>query len=155
MNRYQKSLLRHCLVVLALALVAAGAMFTLRDWINRSEAMRAMELLGSEIKNYKATNFSLPNKTILNNLKDKLPGASRLGPVQYRAVWIDYNTDDDEILAYVYNNFKSFLVKPGYVVLRLSGKTEWMGKEKFEKLLQQQQSPKELQLLQQTFEQRL
>lgn len=149
MNQYQKSLLRHVLIILGLSLAATGAMVNLKDWTNRSEAMRAMGLLSKEIKSYKAKNLSLPSEATLNELRLKLPGGTRLGKTHYRAIWMDYNAGDEEILAYAYKNYKSLVVKPGYVVLRLSGKTEWMSKEDFEELLKKQQSKKEFDLFQQ------
>jgi hypothetical protein len=52
-------------------------------------------------------------------------------------------------LAYTEKKYRSLLVGKGYVVLRLDGRVEWMGKREFETLLAQHQSPMEIQMLQQ------
>ena len=152
MNNYQKSLIRHILITLALTLAAVGTMINLKDLTNRSEAIRAMRILGGQLQEYRKKNLSLPSETVLTKMKENLPGSSRLGDFQYRAVWINYDSPNNEILAYAEKNYKSLFVKPGYIVLRLGGEIEWMKKKDFENLLQKQQSPKEFQFLNQQIE---
>ncbi|MHC4890210.1 MAG: hypothetical protein ACYTEO_12195, partial [Planctomycetota bacterium] len=85
--------------------------------------------------------------------RENLPGNVRLGNLQYRARWITFESTPDEILAYTEKNYNSLLVGKGYIVLRLGavlsdkGRVEWMGKQEFETLLAQQQSPEEVEML--------
>ena len=155
MTSYQKSLIRHILIVAVVTLAAMGAMINFKDWVNRSEAIGAMEYLGQEILDYRERNFSLPSEFTLEKMKETLPGGVRIGDLQYRGIWINYDAVDDEILAYSEKTYKSLVVKSGYVVLRLGGRVEWMSKEQFGKLLHQQQSPKEFKMLEEQLEQRL
>jgi hypothetical protein len=61
-------------------------------------------------------------------------------------LWIDFESPGDEILAYTEKKYPSSFLSDGFVVLRLNGRVEWMGKEEFKKLLAQQQSPMEGQM---------
>ena len=120
-------------------------MIVLKNGINRSEAVRAMRLLGEELNRYKAGYSSLPSKTYLDNVLDTIEGSIRLGEVEYRNIWIDLesNPDPNEILAYCEKNFNSIFTGDGCIVLRLSGRVDWMNKDDFKKLLESQQSEME------------
>lgn len=73
-----------------------------------------------------------------------MEGSVRLGTVQYRAIWITFDSKDDTILAYTQENYHSLFLKSGYVVLWLNGKVEWMEAGRFENLLAGQQSLEEI-----------
>jgi hypothetical protein len=149
MNRRQKRLAVESITVIAVTAVAVVAMINLKDWVNRSEALRAMEQLGRKILEYRQTNGSVPPQSFVDIQKERVEGHVRLGTLRYRAQWIDFDATKDEILAYSEKKYRSLLLGHGYVVLRLDGRVEWMGKEEFEKLLGQQQSLIEIEMTQQ------
>ncbi|UCG59306.1 MAG: hypothetical protein JSU70_07305 [Phycisphaerales bacterium] len=149
MNRRQKRLVAESVTVIAVTAVAVIAMINLKDWVNRSEALRAMEQLGKKILEYRQTNGSVPPQSFVDIQKERVEGHVRLGSLRYRAQWIDFDATKDEILAYSEKKYRSLLLGHGYVVLRLDGRVEWMGKGQFEKLLAQQQSPTEIEMTQQ------
>jgi hypothetical protein len=148
MNRRQKILLRDFVAVVIITAFAVVAMINFKDWVNRSEARRAMEQLGQIVFKYRTNYGALPPKSYVANIMEDMKGHIRLGGLQYRALWIDSGSTHDEILAYTEKNYRSLLVGGGYVVLMLDGRVEWMDKEEFKTLLAQQQSPEEIQMLQ-------
>ena len=135
------------MTVIVITAIAVVAMIHFRDWVNRSEARRAMEHLGKIVLKYRKDYGSVPPETHETSIKENLKGDVRLGELQYRALWIDTDSTPDEILAYTEKNYPSLLVSGGYVVLRLDGRVEWMDKKEFKTLLAQQQSPEEIQML--------
>lgn len=149
MNRRQKILLRDFVAVVVITALAVVAMVNFRDWVNRSEARRAMEQLGIIVLRYRQNYGALPPESYVAKTMEDLKGQVRLGGLKYRALWIDSDSTPDEILAYTEKNYRSLLVDEGYVVLRLDGRVEWMGKKEFKSLLAQQQSPAEIRMLQQ------
>ena len=146
MYKRQKAILIKFVVVILVTVIAVVAMINFKDWINRSEAMLAMEHLGKIITEYRDENGSAPSQSFIDRIKDELPGFVRLGDMQYRARWLDFEPADDEILAYTEKEYNSMFFKSGYVVLRLGGETEWMDKEQFESLLDSQQTTMEKQM---------
>jgi len=149
MNKRQKAILVEFITVIVITAVAVVAMLNFKDWVNRSEAMRAMEDLSREVLRYKKKHGSVPPESYVDGIKGDLEGHVRLGNLRYRARWLDFESTPNEILAYTERNYRSLLVGKGYVVLRLDGRVEWMGKREFETLLAQHQSPMEIQMLQQ------
>jgi hypothetical protein len=147
MNRRQKIILRDFVAVIVITAVAVSAIINFKDWVNRSEARRAMEHLGQIVLQYRKDNGALPPESYVNNIKKALEGSARLGKLQYRALWIEADSKPDEILAYTEKDYPSLLVGDGFIVLRLDGRVEWMGKKEFRTLLKQQQSPEEIQML--------
>lgn len=147
MNRRQKAILIDFVVVITITAVAVLAMINLKDWVNRSEAMRAVEQLGQEVLNYRNEHGSVPPESYIDSIKESLQGRARLGKLWYRARWIDFDCPPDEILAYSEKNYHSLFLSSGFIVLRLDGKVEWMDKQKFEALLARQQSPLEIQTM--------
>jgi len=154
MNRRQKAILKDFAIVIIATAIAVVAMINLKDWVNRSEAMRAMEHLGRYVKQYRDKHGSIPPQSWVDGQIENLPGHVRLGKLQYRGRWISYDSTGDEVLAYTEKNYHSLLLGKGYVVLRLGamlnddGRVEWMEKQQFESLLAQQQSPLEIEMLQ-------
>lgn len=149
MNKRQKAILVKFITVIVITAVVVVAMINFKDWVNRSEAMRAMEHLGQIVLQYRKNHGSVPPESYVDGIKEDLEGQVRLGNLWYRARWLDFESTPDEILAYAEKNYHSLLVGKGYVVLRLDGRVEWMGKREFETLLAQHQSPMEIQMLQQ------
>ncbi|MBW8038374.1 MAG: hypothetical protein FVQ85_00045 [Planctomycetes bacterium] len=154
MNRRQKSILKDFAIVIVITAIAVVAMINFKDWVNRSEAMRAMEHLRRRVGQYRDEHGSVPPKSWVDRQRENLPGNIRLGNLQYRARWITFESTPDEFLAYTEANY-NLLVGKGYIVLRLGavlrddGHPEWIDRKEFETLLAQQQSPEEIQILQQ------
>lgn len=124
--------------------VAAVVMIDFKNWVNRSEAMRAMAELGREVLRYRQQYGSVPPESYVDSIKEDLAGHVRLTNLQYRARWIDFESDPNEILAYTEKRHHSLLFGYVFIVLRLNGSVELMDKHEFEKLLAQQQSPAEI-----------
>lgn len=134
--------------IVAITAIAVAVMIQFRSWVNRSEAMRAMEHLGRIVLQYRKVNGSVPPQSYVDNVKESLEGNVRLGNLIYRARWISFDSTEDEILAYTEKSKRSLLFDEGFIVLRLDGRVEWIGKEEFKTLLAQQQNPMETQIMQ-------
>lgn len=126
MTPYKRSLLIQFIVVLLATVAAVVAMLHLKDYVNRSEAMRAMTQLGRRILTYRAERGSLPPQSFIDDVKDDVDGAVRIGNVRYRALWIGPDAPKDTILAYSEKRHPSSFLDDGFVVLRLDGTVEWM-----------------------------
>lgn len=150
MNKRQKAILTEFIAVLVVTAIAVVAMISFKDLVNRSEAIGAMKSLGKEVHRYQEEHEQgfLPPESWVHKIKEDLPGSARLGDLQYRGLWIDFESTPDEILAYAEKNYRSLLLDEGYVVLRLDGRVEWLGKQEFEALLARQQRQGELEMLQ-------
>lgn len=148
MNKRQKDVLINFVVVITVTVIVVIAMINFKDWINRSEATRAMEHLSQIVLAYRQEKGTVPPEFDIERIKNTLEGHARLGELKYRARWIDFESTADEILAYIRKEYSALLLSDGYIVLRLDGRVEWMGVEEFEKLLAQQQSTMEVQMLQ-------
>jgi hypothetical protein len=116
----------------------------IKDFINRSEAIRAMEHLGKSVFEYRKEHHSVPPKLYVDKIKSDLEGSLRIGHMKYRGRWIDFDCDKDEILAYSEKKYNSLFLKNGFIVLRLDGRVVWMKREDFQPLLKKQQSPIEI-----------
>lgn len=132
------------MVVTAIAVVA---MINLKNWVNRSEAERAMEHLSRIVLQHRGKYGSVPPESYIDRIKEELEGHARLGKVIYRAQWINFESKPDDILAYTENYHSSRLLGQKYLILRLDGRVEWMDKKELETLLAQQQSSQELEML--------
>jgi hypothetical protein len=147
MNKRQKAVLIEFITVIIITVIAVIAMINFKDWVNRSEAMGAMKQLGQVVLKYRKEHSLVPPESYVNEIKRDLIGWARLGNLGYRAQWIDFDATPDEILAYAEKKYPSSLLNDGYIVLRLDGRVEWMDKQQFEKLLAQQQSKMEIDML--------
>lgn len=133
--------------VIAVTAIAVAAMINLKNWVNRSETMRAMEHLGRVVLQYREDHGSVPPESYIDRIKEELEGHVRLGKVIYRAQWISFESTPDEILAYTERPHSSWLFGKKYIILRLNGHAEWMDKQELETLLAQRQSSQELEML--------
>jgi hypothetical protein len=149
MNKRQKAILVKFITVIVITVVAVAAMINFKDWVNRSEAMRAMEQLGQIVLQYQKKHGSVPPESYVDRIRERLQGNVRLGKLYYRALWIDFDSPPDTILAYTKKKYRSLFLNDGFIVLRLNGNVEWMGEREFEASLAQHQSPMEIQMLQQ------
>jgi hypothetical protein len=134
-------------LVMAVTTVAVGTMIYFKDYVNRSEAMRAMEQLGQRIVRYRQENGSVPPESFVNNVRENVDGYVRLGKLTYRGLWIDFESAPDEILAYVEKDYHSWSLGKGCIVLSLDGRIQWLDKQQFLTLLKQQQSAEEIRML--------
>ncbi len=148
MNRRQKAILIEFAVVVFLTAIAVFAMVNFKDWVNRSEAVSAMKGIGERALEYRRNHGSLPAQFWIDRQLEDLPGSPRLGKLKYRGLWIDSESPPQTILAYAQRDYHSPFVGKGYVVLRLDGSVQWLGRAEFEDLLTKQQSPEEVVLMQ-------
>jgi hypothetical protein len=146
MNKLQKRILANFVVVLLVTATAVVGMVELKNLVNRSEAMRAMESLGRVVSDYKQKNGSIPPESYVDGIIKSLEGQLRLGDLHYRAQWIAFDSPPDTILAYATKNYRSLFSRPGAIVLRFDGRIEWMDKASFDKLIAGQQTPIELEM---------
>jgi hypothetical protein len=146
MNKLQKQILANFVVVLVVTATAVVGMVELKNLVNRSEAMRAMESLGRVVSDYKQKNGSIPPESHVDGIIKSLEGQLRLGNLRYRAQWIAFDSPPDTILAYARKNYRSLFSRPGAIVLRFDGRIEWMDKASFDKLIAGQQTPMELEM---------
>jgi hypothetical protein len=147
MNRRQKTILENTATVIIITAIAVTAMINLKNWVNRSEATRAMEELSRIVSQYRGKYGSAPPESYIDRIKEDLEGHVRLGRVIYRAQWIDFESTPDKILAYTERPYSSWLFGEKHIILRLDGRVEWLDKQEFETLLAQQQSSQELEVL--------
>ena len=147
MKKRQKSMLTEVIIVVTITTIAVLGMINFKDYINKSEAIKSMTNLSIIVKNHKEKYGTIPPESFIEQVKDNLQGSLRLGGLQYRSRWIDFDPPADTILAYAERNYGSPFVGDGYVVLRLDGQVQWMEKKEFEQILATQQSPDEIELL--------
>jgi len=125
-NRRQRAILIEFVLVLAATVAAVVGMANLKDYVNRSEAMRAMTQLGQRVLEYRRQHGSLPPESFIQSIKGDLEGAVRMGNVRYRAIHIGPGAPADTILAYSLKKHSFSFLQHGYVVLRLDGQVEWL-----------------------------
>jgi hypothetical protein len=147
MNQKQKSIILNFVTIVTITTVFVLIMANVRGFLNKSEAIRSMELLGQRVKIYRQQRHSTPPKSFVMS-GDQSISLVRLGDINYRSHWISYNAEPDTILAY--NNCRNFglLGGKGHIVMFLNGNVTWMGKKQFEQLLAKQQTQTEIELLQ-------
>ncbi|MBN1786781.1 MAG: hypothetical protein JW806_00115 [Sedimentisphaerales bacterium] len=147
MNKQQKKLVANVVVVTVFTAVVVVGFANIKNVVNRSEAMRAMELIGKEILQYRKTYGSLPSEYNVKKFAEQI-GTVRLIDFHYRATWIEFGAKPDTtVLAYSRKNYRGF-VKAGYIVLWLDGRVEWINKKQFEQTLDKQQEQLELKWIQ-------
>ncbi|MBE3144473.1 MAG: hypothetical protein IMZ61_11200 [Planctomycetes bacterium] len=146
MNKLQKRILVNFVVVLVVTATAVVGMVELKNLVNRSEAMRAMESLGRVVSDYKQKNGSIPPESHVDGIIKSLEGQLRLGNLCYRAQWIAFDSPPDTILAYARKKYRSLFSRSGAIVLRFDGRIEWMDNASFDKLIAGQQTPMELEM---------
>jgi len=127
-DKRQRAILVEVLTVITITVVAVAAMINFKDYVNRSEAITAMEHL--------------------SEIKGQLKGNVRLGELHYRGLWVNFDADPNEILAYAQKAYPSSVLGDGYIMLQLDGTVKWMGKKEFEELLASQQSDVETEMIQ-------
>ena len=147
MYKRQKQILLNFIIVIVITITSIIAMIYFRDYVNHTEAMRAMKHLGKIATEHREKYNYAPPETQLDRIIKTLRGSARIGQINYRARWIRLDSTEDEILAYVEKNYFSPFIRHGFIVLRLDGRVEWMKKKEFKELLAQQQTPTEIELM--------
>jgi len=140
MDRRQKSIVAEFFTVIAVTAIAVVGLINFKDWVNRSEAIKAMSIAGEHILDCNEKNGMLPTEGYVKGLKPKIEGGVRMGDIQYRGLFIGPDAEPNEILLYSEKQYKSSFLDDGYVVLFLDGTVKWMPTDKFKKLLEQQQT---------------
>ena len=140
MDRRKRALLTESVIVLIATVAAVVGMVQLKDYVNRSEAMRAMTQLGQRILEYRKQYGPLPPQSFVDSIKGNVEGAVRMGNVNYRAMWIGLDAAGYTVLAYSQKRLPSSFLKDGYVVLRLDGTVEWLPTKEFAELFARQRS---------------
>ena len=146
MNRKQKTIIAKLIAVTCCTVLLTATMVNIRGIVNKSEAMRAMKLLGQQVHAYREKHRSSPPESFIISQR-QLIGDIRLGEVTYRRQWIGYNPKPYDILTYSKKNY-GLVAGKGYIVMFLDGSVKWMEIRQFEELLDQQQSKAERDLLQ-------
>ena len=148
-NKKKKSFLLDMISVLAVTLIVVVALLNIRDWINHTEAVRAMENLSRIVTEYRAKYQQVPPESYVERIKEELEGYARFGGLKYRALWIGFDSAPDEILAYLERDYLSWFLRDGFIVLKLDGDVVMMGKDEFKELLAKQQSTMEIKMTEQ------
>ncbi len=143
MTKYKRSLLIQFTVVALATVAAIVGMLHLKDYVNRSEAMRAMTQLGQRILDYRQSHGSLPPQSFIDDVKDEVDGAVRIGNVRYRALWIGPDAPAETILGYSEKRHPSSFLRDGFVVLYLDGRVEWLPTAEFQALFATQRAEAE------------
>ena len=118
-------------VVLVITAVAVVSMIHLKDYINRREALLAVQQLGEKILAYQETQGSLPPEETVQALKQQVSGRARLGRLTYRAPWITPQSRPDSLLAFTQQDYNSLIVSNGFIILRLDGTVQWLNTQQF------------------------
>ncbi len=146
MNKRQKAILVKFGLVIVATVIAIAAMVNFKDWVNHTEAVRAMEQLSELVLQYRENHGSVPPESYIDDVKEKLMGSVRIGDLKYRARWISLGCSADEVLAYVKRSYNSFILEDGFIVLKFDGRVEYIGVKQFTAILAEQQSPAEVEM---------
>jgi len=80
-NRKQKNLVVNVITVVVFTTVMIAGFAYIKDGVNRSEAIRSMNILGKELLRYRSSYGSLPPETYVKQYSDAI-GAVRLPSLQ-------------------------------------------------------------------------
>jgi len=127
----KKRLLIDVGVVLVITAVAVAGMIHFKDYINRREALLAVEQLGEKILTYRDTQGSFPPEETVQALVNQVSGGARVGRLTYRAPWITPESKPDALLAFTQQDYKSLIVRDGYILLHLDGSVQWLNTPQF------------------------
>jgi hypothetical protein len=145
-NKKQKAILAEVVSIMLVTLIAVVGMINFKDYINRSEAISAMQQLSTIIVDYRKKNGRVPPEYLVTDAVRDLKGGVRLGELQYRGLWIDFDAEPNDILAYTQKNYPSSLLNDGYIILQIDGAVKWMGLDEFRGALAHRQSEVEIEM---------
>ena len=146
MNKRQRSILIEVFTVLIVTAVAVVGMINFKDYVNRSEAVAAMEQLGQFVLQHKADTGRTPSESVFLTKAREVQGGVRLVGLKYRGLWLGPDADPNDTLAYAEKTYPSSMLDDGYVVLQLDGTVHWVPKTEFEKRLARQRSDVEIEM---------
>jgi hypothetical protein len=139
MNKKQKSLVANLISTVVIVVLFIFSFGNFKDYVNKSEAIRAFKQLGQEVLKYRKETGQLPSEAMIANLKEQLEGSARAGNINYRAQYISIDSPPDTIVAYTDKNY-NWLIKSGSVVLLLDGRVLYLSPKEFNDLLTKQQT---------------
>jgi hypothetical protein len=145
-NKRQKAILAEVVSIMLVTLIAVVGMINFKDYINRSEAISAMQQLSTIIVDYRKRNGRVPPESLVTDAVRDLKGGVRLSGFQYRGLWIDFDAEPNDILAYTQKNYPSSLLNDGYIILQVDGAVKWMGIDEFRGALARRQSDVEIEM---------
>lgn len=143
MNKKQKNFLIKFVLVIAITVIMVIGVSNFKEYVNRSETLRAMTDLNQRIIEYRKLNGTLPSEDFINTIRSDLMGSARVGNIEYRGKYIDYLSGPSSVLAYSKKEFSGFLIPDGYVVLRLNGQVQWLTADEFKTEMALQWKPGE------------
>ncbi len=143
MNRQQKKVIANFIVIMFITAISVVAIANLKDYVNKSESTKAMNQLAKIIADYRTKNGIIPPQSFVDSVDEQLCGSARIGEILYRARWIEFDSDQNEPLAYVEKIFRHSFLKDGVVMLTLEGKVKWMTGTQFEELMEKYRKPYE------------
>jgi hypothetical protein len=139
MNRAQKRLIANLISAVVIITVFIFSFGNFKDYVNKSEALRAFKQLGQEVLDYRKQTGQLPSESMIANLKEQLEGSARVGNIEYRAQYISIDSPPATIVAYSEKEYH-WLIKSGFVVLLLDGRVLYMSPKDFNGLLAKQRT---------------
>ena len=147
MNKAQKKLIKNLIGTVVVIVVFIFGFGNFKDYVNKSEAIRAFRQLGQEVLKYRKETGQLPSEATIANLKEQLEGSARVGTIDYRAQYISIDSPPDTIVAYTEKEYQ-WLIKSGFVVLLLDGRVLYLVPKEFNDLLKKQQTAFEVEQMQ-------
>jgi hypothetical protein len=139
MNKAQKRLILNVLGTLVIIVVFIFAFANFKDYVNKTETIRAFNQLGEKVLEYRKRNGILPNESVIDDIKKQIEGSVRIGNIYYRAQWISIDSPPETIVAYAEKKYNTF-IESGYVLLRLDGEVEYLPVKEFKKILDKQET---------------
>lgn len=146
MDKRQKSILAEFLTVIAVTVLAVVGMLNFKDYVNRSEAIKAMRVMSEKIAAYRQENAILPPEGYIEKIREDSTGGARVGRLQYRGFFVDPRSEPNTILLFSEKQYDSSFLDNGYIVLFLDGSVEWVDTRTFEKMLAEQRTDFEIQM---------
>ncbi len=116
MNKRQKQLLARFCIVMTLTIALIVGLSQYRNVVNKSEAIKSMDILSMEIAKYDLYHGELPSKGYISEVIARY-GLFRIGSVECRSQWIEPGSGPETILLFSKKNYKSLFVKPGYIYI--------------------------------------
>jgi hypothetical protein len=139
MNKAQTRLLTNLIGTVVIIVVFIFGFGNFKDYVNKTEAIRAFKQLGQEVLKYRNETGQLPSEAMIANLKEQLEGSARVGNIDYRAQYISIDSPPDTIVAYTDKEY-NWLIKSGFVVLLLDGRVLYLAPKEFNDLLAKQRT---------------
>ena len=88
-NKRQRAILIEVAFVLIVTLIAVVGMINLKDYVNRSESIAAMQQVGQIVSEYRRQRNTNPSETTVLREMRNIKGAVRLPGMVYRDFLID------------------------------------------------------------------